>query len=150
MIRNYRRDINLDIQYILIPEQHKDGAWHMHGLINGLPLNQLVKNDNGYLEWPKYSKRFGYMSLGEIKDKLAVSKYITKYITKNMYNECGVSERNKKTYYASRGLKKAEKIKEGTLSVIENDSIPWNFENEYIKNIELSAKELEKILNILK
>ena len=36
-IRNYRRDYGCDIQYLLIPEKHIDGAWHMHGLIKGIP-----------------------------------------------------------------------------------------------------------------
>lgn len=149
MIRNYRRDYGVNIQYLLIPEQHQDGAWHMHGLLKGLPLDHLRINDNGYYEWEKYTKRFGYMSIGIIENKLAVSKYITKYITKSIYDERGVIERNKKLYYASRGLKTARKIKEGILSVIDNESIPWTYENEYIKSIELTAKDLERLLNVL-
>lgn len=150
MIRNYRRDYGVNIQYLLIPERHQDGAWHMHGLMKGLPLSHLKINDNGYYEWEKYTKRFGYMSIGIIKDKLAVSKYITKYITKNIYNSNGVTERNKKLYYASRGLKTARKIKEGTLSEVLINSISWQYENEYIKSAEVTAEELEKILKVLK
>lgn len=25
------------MQYLLIPEHHEDGAWHVHGLLSGLP-----------------------------------------------------------------------------------------------------------------
>ena len=27
----------IKITFVLVPEQHKDGAWHEHGLISGLP-----------------------------------------------------------------------------------------------------------------
>ena len=149
MIRNYRRDNKVNIQYLLIPEQHQDGAWHMHGLLKGLPLSHLRINENGYYEWEKYTERFGYMSIDLIRDKIAVGKYITKYITKSIC-ESGVTERNKKLYYATRGLKKAKKIKEGTLTEKEILSIPWKYENDYIKSIDLTAEELEKILKLLK
>ncbi|NLZ55007.1 MAG: hypothetical protein GX892_18040, partial [Thermoanaerobacteraceae bacterium] len=40
-IRNLRRKYKADIQYLLIPELHKDGAWHLHGLIKNLPSDDL-------------------------------------------------------------------------------------------------------------
>ena len=42
-IRNNRRLKGSKIQYLLIPEQHKDGAYHMHGLIKGINPEELVK-----------------------------------------------------------------------------------------------------------
>lgn len=33
---NKRCDDDEKVKYILVPEQHKDGAWHMHGLIKGI------------------------------------------------------------------------------------------------------------------
>lgn len=35
-INNYNTNYHSKIFYLLIPEQHKDGAWHMHGLISGI------------------------------------------------------------------------------------------------------------------
>ena len=67
MIRNYRRLYDVNIQYLLIPEQHADGAWHMHGLLLGLPESHLRKNENEYMEWPYYTDRFGYMSIDKIR-----------------------------------------------------------------------------------
>ena len=40
-IRDYKKKYKIDIKYLLIPEMHKDGAWHMHGLIMGLPKEHL-------------------------------------------------------------------------------------------------------------
>ena len=59
-IRDYRKKHSTDIQYLLIPEKHKDGAWHVHGLIKGIPADQLQKNEYGYLDWEEYKKRLGY------------------------------------------------------------------------------------------
>lgn len=147
MIRNYRRLYDVSIQYLLIPEQHADGAWHMHGLLLGLPESHLRKNENEYMEWPYYTDRFGFMSIDKIKNHLAVSKYITKYISKNMKNT--EIEKNKKLYYVSRGLKRPEKIKEGTLYSETAETVPWDFENDYILSAELTAAELKNLLPIL-
>ena len=138
-IRNIRRNYNADIQYILIPEQHKDGAWHLHGLIKGIPPEQLSENSNAYKDWKSYSNKFGYMSIDNIKSKEAVSKYITKYIAKTLEFGGGVTEKNKKLYYASRGLKTSQKIREGTISSSQLEKIPFEYENEYIRSLTINS-----------
>lgn len=148
-IRNYRRDYNVNIQYLLIPEQHEDGAWHMHGLLKGIPESQLSINKNGYLDWEAYSVKFGYISLGAIKSREAVAKYITKYITKTLEVGKGVTEKNKKAYYASRGLEVAQKVKEGTLSSYQLEKIPFDFENNYVKTKTLNGLEYLRLNNQL-
>lgn len=37
---NSRTEANL--RYLLVPELHKDGAWHFHGLLQGLPASQIT------------------------------------------------------------------------------------------------------------
>lgn len=123
-INNYSTHQGSKIKYLLIPELHKDGAWHMHGLISGVLPKHLIINENGYLDFPKYSKKFGFCSLGPVKDPEAVSKYITKYITKDLaFRALG-----ERCYYCSKGLNKPEE-----LFRIENvipDFIEWDFEHE--------------------
>ena len=126
-IRNLRRKYKTDIKYLLIPEQHKDGAWHMHGFLMGLPeaelelfnkeqklpyyiLNKLKKGEEIY-NWVGYQKRFGNCDIEPIRDKGRVSSYVTKYVTKDLENS--VQELNAKMYYCSRGLNRAETIKKG-------------------------------------
>ena len=36
------------------------------------------------------------------------------------------------------------------LSAVEVESIPWEYENEYVKTVVLSHEELDKIIKILK
>jgi hypothetical protein len=148
-IRDYRKKYKANVQYLLIPEKHTDGAWHMHGLLKGILKEHLTINKYGYKDWNAYSKRFGYISIDDIKNKIAVSKYITKYISKSINNGGGVTEKESKLYYCSRGLKKPIKIHEGTLKSYQLNNIYFDFENEYIKSITLNKKEYEKIKKVL-
>lgn len=133
-VRDQRKKYKTDIKYLLIPEQHKDGAWHMHGFMHGLTKSMLIENAHGYMDWQDYSKKFGYCSIDKIRHKKRASIYITKYISKDFSN--GVKKLNAKMYYCSQGLKRAELIKEGLLNgelsnpdyVGEYASIKW-FDN---------------------
>ena len=113
-IRDQRKKYKSDIKYLLIPEQHKDGAWHMHGFLHGLTSDMLQKNERGYMDWVDYCKKFGNCSIGKIEYKDRASIYITKYVTKDYTKS--VTKLNAKMYYCSRGLQRAEKIKEGLLN----------------------------------
>lgn len=127
-LRDYRKKHKVSIAYLFIPERHKDGNWHMHGFIKGLPREHLQINEHGYMDWEPYRKRFGWISIDGIRSQDAVSKYITKYINKELADS--IKELNAHLYYCSKGLEKAVEIKKGTLSA---KSIPWDFENDYVK-----------------
>lgn len=102
--KKYRRKgINLDIRYLFIPELHADGAWHMHGFVSDISPALVLFSDElqcgknvpvnlaekGFWDWPDYYKKFGFCSLGSICNKVAISKYVTKYVTKCI-DESGV------------------------------------------------------------
>lgn len=127
-IQNTNKRKGMTIKYLLIPEMHEDGAWHVHGFLMGLSEEHLIKNKNGYLDWLEYREKFGYCSLDRIKNHEAVSKYVTKYISKNL-QDC-VQAINAHMYYCSNRLKRAQEIKRGTLTAI---NAPWDYENEWIK-----------------
>lgn len=108
-----------DISYVLVPEQHENGSWHMHGLFSDItPVLtsfrdlcdrgenipwKLVKN--GYFNWPDYQKKFGFCSFGEIRNKVAAGFYVAKYINKQLEDSClGVGLH---LYYPSRGLNRS-------------------------------------------
>ena len=92
-IRDKRKKYNASFQVLLVPENHKDGAWHIHGLVYGLPASALRPFrypepkkliDGGFLNWPDYQRAFGFCSLAPIRDKVATAYYVTKYISKDM------------------------------------------------------------------
>lgn len=144
--KNRKRGFEDPVQYLLIPEQHKTGAWHMHGLIKGIPKEDLFINSNGYLDWGEYKKRFGYVSLSPVKSKIGVSKYITKYISKSLAFH--KDRKHKKLYYSTRGLKRAETIQKGevhTPTLYRYIQDKKHFENDFIVKHELTKKDLEHL-----
>lgn len=103
-----------DIQYLIIPELHADMTnWHCHGLLRGIPENQ-IQTINGKLSWIRYADVFGFNDLQVIRNHEAVSKYLTKYITKSIDGDRGVTELNKNSYFHSQKLRTAELKKSGT------------------------------------
>ena len=142
LIRDERKK-GYDIKYLLIPERHKDGCWHMHGFIHGLPIEKLheftlserlpkkiidkLKNGKRVFTWEKYADKFGYADIELIQSKDAASAYISKYITKDLISS--VKELNAHAFYASKGLKSSEIIHQGAvLKIIENPT----YENDYV------------------
>lgn len=129
---NKNRPENEKIRYLLIPEQHGDGAWHMHGLLMGLTESELTLNGNGYLDWNGYRKRFGFFSVSPIDNSVACAKYITKYIGKDFDNVS--REKCQHLFFASKGLKRKEQICKREFEKCPIDpTSQWEFENEYLK-----------------
>lgn len=156
-LRNYARIRKMPkISFLLIPELHADGkSWHMHGLINGLPAEQLqrfqigdqmssrlaqkVKRGEVLYNWLPYMQKFGFCDLEPVKDAEAVSLYCTKYITKSLQHS--VKDAGAHLYYHSRGLKSSELVAVGDYGgealpdpVYSNDFcsvvwLPYNQEN---------------------
>lgn len=120
-INNYNTVHHSRIRYILIPESHKDGAWHMHGLVSGILPKHLETNSKGYLDFPLYVKRFGFCSLGRIKSYEAVSKYITKYITKSFAS----ANPGQPLYYCSKGLNRSSVV--CTFDNVADAGINWDY-----------------------
>lgn len=108
--------------YLIVPERHKNNAWHFHAVFQGYKneiedfyssknkyltvdeirsKNKKPKNQRGFL--PRY--KLGRSEIAPVKDKFRMSNYIKKYITKELINE-----KYKKRYWASRNLKLPEVI----------------------------------------
>lgn len=127
-IRNQRRLTGAEIKYLLIPELHKDGkSWHLHGLMSGLdfPLGTFDSSlhpeklcNKGYFRWLQYERAFGFCSLCPIDSLSAVSRYITKYITKDLGESLS---RGDHLYYASRGLKTSSLVAQGCVIELPDD-----------------------------
>lgn len=115
-IRDKRKKYAAKFQVLLVPERHKDGAWHIHGLVYGLPDLALCPFappapqhliDHGFLNWPDYMDKFGFCSMAPIRDPIATAFYITKYVSKDLSRRS--CDFGKHLYFHSRPLCKAEK-----------------------------------------
>lgn len=120
-LNNLRRT-SPNLCYIVVPEQHKDGAWHFHGLVSGLDDREIVwsgkyviqkvrkngcrtkfvRTDRKIYKIGRY--KLGWMTATEIQDRQRAITYITKYVTKDMM----VGLFGKKRYWASRNLQVPE------------------------------------------
>ena len=151
-IKSLNRSSKRHIKFLFIPELHSDKkSWHIHGFISGLLPEDLKKFAVGDImgksiadrvllgksvySWLGYSNKFGYCDLEPISNAEAVSKYITKYINKDLAHS--VTDLNAHLYYHSRGLKTAEIIKKGTMSA----NIAPDFSNEYCDIVWLDYTE---------
>lgn len=114
-IRDYRKQYGCKIEYIFVPEQHKDGAWHLHGLLRGIPsahLSTFIRGihprklvQGGYLNWGRAGSKFGFCSLDPIRDPVKVAGYVTKYITKDLLE--ANTRFGAHLYFCSIGLRRA-------------------------------------------
>lgn len=99
------------IQYLLVPEKHQDGAWHLHGLMNGIKTapqpvgtpKSIVAT--GYECWIDFSNRYGYSTISPVVSNVGCGFYITKYITKTLADLADMYGIH--CYYHSRGLEKS-------------------------------------------
>lgn len=118
-VRDRKKLQGFDIKYLIIPERHKDGAWHMHGLLTGVPdadltpfvygLHPKKLVDGGYLNWPRYADKFGFCSLGRVRSQEACARYTLKYLTKDLARSNSGFGAN--LYSASQGLNRALKTR---------------------------------------
>lgn len=106
-VGNFNKKYGCTLRYCIVPEQHKNGAWHCHGLFAGLPSGAIRRRNNGYFDLPDYNRRFGFCSLSAIASPERVASYITKYISKDF--SASALEAGEHLFYASHGLKGREK-----------------------------------------
>lgn len=101
--KNQRNRYAEDMQYIIVPERHKDGAWHVHGLIANCGAMKFVDSGHKYGDRPIYNLdgwENGFSTAVQVVDTRKISGYITKYITKDL---CEVTE-GKRRYYRSLNI----------------------------------------------
>lgn len=101
-----RKDKNSqDFGYIIVPEQHENGAWHFHGLFNNCDKVFNFKDSgikkNGQIIYNMKKWKYGFTTATRIQSQQKVSKYICKYIKPSMF-----FEKNRKRYYVSKNLNK--------------------------------------------
>ena len=140
-LQNTKRRKYPNLAWLIVPEQHKDGAWHFHLLLNGLPfeelryINKTYKNtERKMYNWIDYETKFGFnsfidVSTVSIEEKYKISNYLTKYITKAFCE----ARYNKKKYWSSKGL--AEPNKYNTLLNYEEYKKALNIDNIHSNDI---------------
>ena len=110
---NNQRRSNKNMYYILVPEFHKSGRLHFHGLVGNVPkwkfskainphTKKLIKVNNTQI-YNLDNYKLGYTTISKIKSKEKVTNYISKYATKEL-----ITLKSKKRYWYSRNLDKPQ------------------------------------------
>lgn len=120
--------IHKDFKYIYVIEKHKDGAFHFHGLVKGVPMYYMsrgrkidvlkqfkigdtmsskiakqVSEGAEIFHIPFFDNKLGYNTFTKIKSYNRCCNYIIKYISKD-----SVETLEGQRYFCSRGLSKGE------------------------------------------
>lgn len=104
-INNFKKKYCPDLKYILVPELHKSGRFHFHGLLSNIGSAKLIdsgQRDNGNIIYNLGNYKLGFSTVTKINYLEKACSYIGKYITKDL---CSVSF-GKKRYWISKNLDK--------------------------------------------
>lgn len=97
-----------DMYYLIVPERHKDGAWHFHALIGGSTGLKFVESghfdESGNTIYNFENWKFGFSTATKVQDTARVSSYIAKYVTKSLVEET----RGLHRFWASKNCQRAE------------------------------------------
>ncbi|GHU74047.1 hypothetical protein FACS1894188_01150 [Clostridia bacterium] len=151
--RNYQKK-NPDFKYLLIPEIGKKGRLHFHCLLMGISTKDIfrssyrikpkkhTKKTKGKkarlvrtMKWKFFEKNLGITDIQPIGNVTACSRYITKYISKDMFGGSLVPPGGH-LYYCSQGLSKDTVVAVGILRQeipFDSPEVDFAFENEYVK-----------------
>ena len=144
-LKDFKKLYCNDLKYVVVPEQHKDGAWHFHALVSNLNIKLKEsgltdKKGNEVYNLPYY--HYGFTTATEVKDTNKASNYILKYITKDL---CSVT-RGKKRYWASKNLDKpiihTEFVQEKEKSELLSD-LQSTYKKTYYKQLNYNINNMD-------
>lgn len=103
---NNCRHQSAEMMYIVVPELHKDGAFHFHGLFSRCAAVLRLKHFKDTV-YNIGSFVYGYTTATAVANPDAASRYVSKYITKDL---CAVSS-GRRRYWASRNVSAPEPMR---------------------------------------
>lgn len=87
-----------DLSYLIVPELHKDGAFHFHGLFTSeLDVTYVGKFKKTGETYHVNGFDFGWNTALEVRDQSRVANYICKYISKDIIT---VSPHRRRYWYS--------------------------------------------------
>lgn len=154
-----------DMRYLIVPEQHQNGAWHYHGLFSGIDNLKMTVATNNKKDSPYFGDKlrvsyphgayiynlpsfgFGYTTATQIQDTYKAGNYILKYVTKDLVMDTKYRNR----YFCSRGLKRATGYREIMqdddfvlfLSDLERDGYMVNYRKKAVVDTPGYSNEVE-------
>lgn len=112
-LNNMRNRYAKDLKYLIVPEMHKDGAWHFHGVLSNCGdmvfdmacnkhTGELLCTKSGLQIYNFGNYNWGFSTATRVNDNKKACNYITKYITK----ELAARTKGIRRFYPSNNLDK--------------------------------------------
>lgn len=153
---HYQRKKNPKMRYLLVPELHKSGRIHFHGIFSDVPNWILIPavnsktgkiiTKNGKTIYNLKNYKLGFTTISKIENLEAVSHYITKYITKELLNL-----KHKRNVWHSKNLLKPKQTfhlitKEDAILFLDNNDISFqkNTDKENYNKIYACVNSIKK------
>jgi len=101
-LNHFKERCNSSFKYIVVPEHHANGAYHFHGLFAN--CEELKMTPSGHYDskgrtiYNIGTYRFGFTTATPVSNNTAVTRYITKYTTKDLV----LATKGRKRYWSSR------------------------------------------------
>lgn len=103
-LNNFKSRYSSELRYLIVPERHKDGAIHFHGLLSNTGnmsfIDSGLRDKQGRIIYNIGNYKLGFTTATKITDVKRASSYVCKYITK----ELAQISTNRKRYWVSRNL----------------------------------------------
>lgn len=133
-LNNVKKRYCSDMVYLVVPEQHENGAWHFHGLfsncdgLNMIPSGHYDKSGRMIYNIGRY--KWGFTTATKVGDSSKASAYLCKYVTKSL---CDVTK-GRHRYWVSSNAKKP---------MVEDYMIDCNL-MEFLKSSDVEYKHLKR------
>lgn len=148
-LRNMKKKYCKEMKYLVVPEKHKDGSYHFHGLFSNcdgldfVPAQNLQETYKGkknkYYMQPLVRKgqqvydikrfKMGYTDCTKVIDTKKVANYILKYITKELIKDTP----SRKRYWRSKNLDLPQE-ESFLVPVLNYDDMLQDMLSELVKN----------------
>lgn len=108
-LQMYNANHRLAIRYLLVPDLHSDGAFHLHGLLSGVPSNLIewwtletaptakirarIRSGVPCGSFKPYSARFGFSRIEPLKNAGAAGHYLSSHYLGGMDKLQALAER---------------------------------------------------------
>lgn len=146
------------VKYLFVPELHKSGRYHFHGLITKCNLinDNIIKYSGHNIGSDKIYNfckfwQYGFSTVSMIKESKAVEKYIAKYTTKDLL----VKTKYQHRYLVSKNIECADILKidypfDNILQLLYSEDLVdhCNTDGNYNRVTFIEVKNSEKVLHL--
>ncbi|MDD3253873.1 MAG: hypothetical protein PHV18_15120 [Lachnospiraceae bacterium] len=101
---------NRMLKYLIVPEKHKSGRYHLHGVFSGIDLSLWKMTFSEHFTkggLPIFNVGcfpYGFTTATQVQNTTRCAHYISKYITKDMFD----SIKNRKRYWVTHNCSDGE------------------------------------------